>query len=68
MAQGNAGRIAALVIVTGLGLYLSLVAPALTMKWLSLPVGLVFLVAAIVLFVDILRRRRQLSAHSDADA
>lgn len=61
-------RVAALVLLAGIGLYFSLVVPALTMRWLSLPVGLVFLIAAVVLLVDILRRRRNSSSRTDANS
>lgn len=43
-------------------------APVLTKRELSLPVGLVFLVAAIVLHVNSLRQRRSRLARSDANA
>ncbi|HEY0258356.1 MAG TPA: hypothetical protein VGC18_00770 [Lacisediminihabitans sp.] len=61
----NAIRIAALVVLAGLGVYFSLVVPALTMNVNGLAFGIVFLLAAVVLLVVILRGRRRGSPSAD---
>jgi len=63
--NSNAVRVTALVLLSGLGFYLSLLVPALTMTWASLPVGLIFLIAAAVLLTYMIRGRKS-SSHTGA--
>jgi len=57
--QSSPLEAAALVVLAGLGVYFSLVVPALTMTLSTLPVGLICLAAAIAMVILMVRRSRR---------
>tara|TARA_R110002124_G_scaffold91962_1_gene233849 strand:- start:530 stop:739 length:210 start_codon:yes stop_codon:yes gene_type:complete len=64
----GAARITALIVLTGLGVYFALLAPALTMRWVYSPIGVLFLIAAVIVVVDFVRRRRTDSSAERANS
>jgi hypothetical protein len=52
-------EVAAIVVLAGLGVYFSLVVPALTMTLRVLPIGLIFLAAAAAMVILMVRRSRR---------
>lgn len=66
--NSSAVRVTSLVLLSGIGLYLAVLVPALTVTWGSLPIGLVFLVAAAALLVYTIRASHKSSPHNDKDS
>jgi hypothetical protein len=60
-------RIIALVILLALGVYFSLIVPALTMRLVALPIGLVFVAAAVALSFYMIRRSRRHGSKTGTD-
>ncbi|MDN4640790.1 hypothetical protein QCD70_11090 [Agreia sp. PsM10] len=52
-------EVAALVVLAGLGVYFTVIVPALTMTLHMLPIGLILLVAAVSMVVLMVRRSRR---------